>query len=153
MGLPWVRLDTQWPHNPKFLMLAEDKKWRAICVYMAGLAYCGAQGTDGFIPYYAISVVQGTKKEAIELVAVSLWHPCEGGWQINDWSDYQYTTEENQKRSDKARQAALTRWHGKQPAHGNASGMLRAVPEPSPSNARREEETRERTYGDGATTR
>lgn len=151
MGLPWVRLDTQWPHNPKFLMLVEDKKWRSICVYMAGLAYCGAQGTDGFIPYYAISVVQGTKKEATELIAVQLWHPCEGGWLINDWSDYQYTTEENQKRSEKARQAALVRWHGRNGANGNAASMLRAVqpamPGTKPSNARTEEN--ERTYGEG----
>src|ERR1700761_3375914 len=99
MPLPWVRLDTQWAHNPKFLMLAEDKKWRAICVYMSALGYCGSQGTDGFIPYYALTVLMGTKKEATELVAVALWHPCDGGWQINDWSAYQESNEESQKRS------------------------------------------------------
>lgn len=137
MGLPWVRLDTQWPHNPKFLMLAEDKKWRAISVYMAGLAYCGGQGTDGFIPYYAISVVHGTKKEANELIAVALWQPCDGGWQINDWSDYQFTSEQNERRSKKARDAAMVRWHGTSSAPSNASSMLRAVPDDQPSNARR----------------
>lgn len=152
MALPWVRLDTQWPQNPKFLMLAEDRKWRAICVYMAALAYSGAHGTDGFIPYYAITVVHGTKREATELVAVSLWQPCDGGWQINDWADYQFSTEENQKRSEKARNAALVRWHGKEPARGNAPGMLRAVPEGELSNARTYVQN-ERTYGDGVTSR
>jgi hypothetical protein len=48
MGLPWVRLDTQWPQNQKFLQLVEDKRWRAIAVYMAGLAWAGGQGQDGY---------------------------------------------------------------------------------------------------------
>jgi hypothetical protein len=129
MGLPWVRLDTQWPQNPKFLMLAEDKKWRAITAYMAGLSYSGAHGTDGFIPYYAISATHGTKKEAAELVAVSLWIPCEGGWQINDWSDYQPSNEENELRSKKARDAAMSRWHGSNGnGMSNANGNARSMP-------------------------
>lgn len=139
MGLPWVRLDTQWPHNPKFLMLAEDRKWRAIACYMAGLAYCGAQGTDGFIPYYALSVVHATKREAGELVAVALWVPCEGGWQINDWSEHQSSTEETERRRRKARDAAMVRWHGTEQsakhANGNAPSMRRALLNGAPSNA------------------
>lgn len=112
MGLPWVRLDTQWPHNPKFLMLVEDKKWRAIAVYMASLGYSGAHGTAGFLPYYALSVMHATKKEAAELTAVRLWLDAEGGWQINDWDEYQPSNEESEKRSKKARDAAFARWHG-----------------------------------------
>jgi 5-methylcytosine-specific restriction protein A len=46
-GLNWVRLDVQWPQNPKFLQLVEDKKWRAISVYMGGLAWSGSQGRAG----------------------------------------------------------------------------------------------------------
>lgn len=110
MGLPWVRLDTQWPHNPKFLMLAEDKKWRAITVYMGGLAWVGAQGQDGFIPGYALPMIHGTRKEAVDLVEVGLWLMASGGWDINDWSDYQPSSEEHAKRSERAREAARKRW-------------------------------------------
>lgn len=113
MGLPWVRMDCQWPHNPKFLMLVEDKKWRAISVYWSALGYSGAQGTAGFVPYYALSVIHATKKEAGELVGVGLWHPCDGGYQVNDWDTHQPSSEENERRSKKARDAALVRWHGK----------------------------------------
>lgn len=113
MGLPWVRLDTHWYQNPKFLMLGQDRKWRAICVYVGGLAYSGGQGTDGFIPYFALPLINGTKREATELTAVALWHSCEGGWQINDWSHYQESNEETAARSKKARDAAMVRWHGK----------------------------------------
>lgn len=147
MGLPWVRLDTQWPHNPKFLMLAEDKKWRAMCVYFAGLAWSGGQGTNGFIPYYTISVIQGTKREANELIAVRLWHPCEGGWQINDWADYQESNEETERRSKKARDAAMVRWHGNAP--GNAPGILRALPAMGSEQCRTEEKRTEDRRTDG----
>ena len=112
MALPWVRLDTGWPHNPKFLMLKADKKYRAIAAYMAGLAYAGGQGTAGFIPYYALTVLDATTKDANDLIAVALWHPCDGGYQINDWGDYQESSEVTERRRKKAQDAALVRWHG-----------------------------------------
>lgn len=85
MPLPWVRLDTQWPQNPKFLELAEDKKWRAITAYMAGLAYTTVHSTDGFIPEVALRFLHGTGDEAASLVDVELWTPIPGGWHIADW--------------------------------------------------------------------
>lgn len=110
MALPWIRLDTQWPHNPKFLILAEDKKWRAIAVYMAALAWSGAQGQNGFVPAYALPMIHGTRKEAAELADVHLWLMCPGGWNINDWDQYQPSTEEHAARSERARTAAQKRW-------------------------------------------
>lgn len=110
MALPWVRLDTGWPMNPKFLILAEDKKWRAITAYMGGLAWVGAQGQDGFIPKYALPMFHATTREATELVAVGLWDMAPAGWDIHDWADYQPSSEEHKKRSDRARFAAQQRW-------------------------------------------
>lgn len=112
MALPWVRMDTQWPQNPKFLMLAQDGKWRAVATYWAALGWSGAQGLDGFVPYYALPQIHATKRTATELVEVSLWHPCEGGWEINGYAEYQPTNAEQELRSKKARDAAYTRWHG-----------------------------------------
>lgn len=111
MPLPWVRLDTQWPHNPKFLMLAEDKKWRAIAVYMAGLGYSGAHGTRGFLPLLCLPRIHGTKREAVELVEVCLWVPQQGGWDINGWDEFQPETDDSQARRDKAIKAAKARWN------------------------------------------
>lgn len=110
MGLPWVRLDTQWPHNPKFLMLAEDKKWRAIAVYMAGLGYSGAHGTKGFLPALSLPMLHGTKREATELVDVELWRPAPGGWDINGWDEFQPDTDDAEARRDRAKRAAQARW-------------------------------------------
>jgi hypothetical protein len=110
MGLPWVRLDTQWPSNPKFLMLIEDKKWRSVCVYMAGLGYSGVHGTDGFIPAVALPFLHSTRREAADLVDVGLWEPAQGGWNVNGWTEFQPTPEDAQKRREKAQHAARERW-------------------------------------------
>jgi len=105
-------MDTQWPHNPKFLMLAEDGKWRAIAVYWASLAWSAAQGQCGFVPYYALSQILGTKKQAGELLEVRLWDPAEGGWSIHDFAEFQPSHEEHERRRKRAQDAALARWHG-----------------------------------------
>jgi hypothetical protein len=112
-----VRLDTQWPQNPKFLALAEDKKWRAVAVYFASLAWSGAQGQAGFVPKGALPMIHATTKEAAELVASHLWIPAPGGWDINDWSEYQPTNEEHEERSRKAREAAQIRWSRRKEQH------------------------------------
>jgi hypothetical protein len=119
MALPWVRLDTQWPHNPKFLMLVEDKKWRAITVYMAGLGYSGAHGTKGFLPALCLATLHGSKKEATELMDVGLWLPQQGGWDINGWDEFQPEKDDAQARRDKAIKAAQARWQGKNGGDGS----------------------------------
>lgn len=110
MGLPWVRLDTQFPHNPKVLALVEDKRWRALAVYACSLAYCGAHGTDGFIPAGALPFVHATKREAHQLVDVGLWAEDGGGYQIRDWTDYQPSNAEAEARKARMRELADIRW-------------------------------------------
>lgn len=123
MGMPWVRLDTQWTTNPKFLMLAEDRKWRSICVYMAGLGYSGVHGTAGFLPLVALPMLHGTRKEAADLVEVGLWNPAQGGWDINGWAEFQPSLEDAQNRSERARKAAQKRWANE----ARKNGELRAL--------------------------
>jgi hypothetical protein len=110
MALPWVRLDTGFPTNPKVLMLTEDKKWQAITVYVAGLAYAGHHGTDGFLPFSCLPFLHGTKRHAQDLCEVGLWLAVSGGYEINGWAEFQPSTEEHQQRKLKARAAAEARW-------------------------------------------
>lgn len=112
MGLPWVRLDSQFALNPKILYLIEDKKYSAAFVWTASLGYAGAQGTDGFLPSACLPLLHATKAEAKALVSVGLWVECPGGWEINSWSEFQPSNEETQKRKERARDAARLRWHG-----------------------------------------
>jgi hypothetical protein len=110
MALPWVRMDSQWPHNPKFLMLVERKKFKAITVYWGAVAWSGAQGLNGYLPSHALPMIHGTKREADDLMEVGLWDMAQAGWDIHDWADYQPSNEEHAKRSERARIAAQKRW-------------------------------------------
>lgn len=110
MGLPWVRLDTQFASNPKVLELTAAGRWRAAFVYVAGLAYSGAHGTNGYLPDASLGFIHATKRDAADLVKAGLWHEDVGGFQINGWDEFQISDEAAQARRDKARKAALTRW-------------------------------------------
>lgn len=123
MPLPWVRLDTQWPHNYKFLTLVEDRKWRAITAYMAGLAYSGAHGTKGFLPALSLPLCHATRKEAAELVEVALWIPAAGGWDINGWEEFQPETDDAEARRTKAKKAAQARWAKREGGGGSVRSL------------------------------
>jgi hypothetical protein len=112
-GLPWVRLETAFPSNPKVLDLVASKSWRAITAYIGGLSYAGAHGTDGFLPDSALPFMHGSKRDAERLVDVGLWIPRQGGWDINGWSEFQPSTQETQDRRSRAKAAAEIRWHKK----------------------------------------
>ena len=112
MGLPWVRLDTQFANNPKLLYLIEDKKFRAAFVWVASLGYAGAHGTDGFLPAACLPFIHATRADAKSLCEVGLWMESIGGWEINGWADFQQSNEESQLRKKKAKDAAMARWHG-----------------------------------------
>lgn len=122
MSLPWVRLDTGFPMNPKVLALVEDKKWRPIVAYISGLAYAGQQGTDGFIPVGALTFIHATTKDAEALVEAGLWRMCPGGWDVNGWAEFQPSNQESQDRKKRAQEAAAARWR-----KSNAKRPLRAA--------------------------
>jgi hypothetical protein len=56
--------------------------------------------------------IHATKGDAMALCDIGLWHAKPGGYEINDWADYQPSNEETQRRKDRARAAAMKRWHG-----------------------------------------
>jgi hypothetical protein len=118
LGLPWVRLDTALPRNSKVVaVLAERDGHRAAFLYICSLAYCGEQGSDGYIPKGVLPLIHGRPKDAALLVRHRLWHEENGGigWFVNGWAEFQPSSAETQERARKARQAALkancTRWH------------------------------------------
>ena len=106
MALPWVRLDTGLPDHPKVLELIESKKHRAALAFVFGLAYSGRHETDGFVPKSALPFLHATRADAVALVEARLWHYADGGYQINDWEEYQPTSEVSKVRLASLRQAA-----------------------------------------------
>lgn len=88
MALPWVRLDANVAQHDKMLALKADpspKKWQAIASYFFALGWSGGQGTDGFIPAYALSSVHGNEVTARLLVKYRLWEEGVAGWRIKNY--------------------------------------------------------------------
>lgn len=108
--LQWIRLDTTIFDNPKLLYLQEDKQYRAIVAYLQGMCYSGRHGLAGFVPKAALRIIGASIGDATRLVAEGLWRPAPGGWDINGWSDFQLSSEEATRRSEKAKKAAAARW-------------------------------------------
>jgi hypothetical protein len=94
MGLPWIRLETGFYTNAKFIILANAGEWRAAHVAVCAMAWCGAQGQDGYIPTHVLKSLNGRAKDAQTLVDVGLWNVTDGGWEINSWHDYQASSDE-----------------------------------------------------------
>lgn len=136
-GLPWIRFDTTLPDHPKVLaLLARRDGHRSAFVFCCALAYAGRHGTDGHIPAYALSRINGRKSDATSLVAVGLFDPHDedDGWYVHDWAEYQQANEMTdgirEKRRRASRKGNCVRHHGEScgcwrqpPADG-----LRAVP-------------------------
>jgi len=112
MSLPWVRLDTAFPLNPKVLQLVEDRRYRAAFAYVCGLCISGAQGTDGYLSPTSLPHTHGTPRDAQALVDAGLWVPTSAGWRINGWDEYQMSSQEHQDRRARAQAAAELRWSG-----------------------------------------
>ena len=114
MTLPWVRLETSFPTNHKVLTLTGAGKYRAGFVYVCGLAYCGANETDGYIRRTALPFIHGRPADARDLVAVGLWAPMGDGWVVPDWAEYQMTKDHNEATRARAKRAICERWqrHG-----------------------------------------
>lgn len=113
--MPWVRVDDHFDEHPKH-SLAGPLCW---ALWLAGLAYCNRNLTDGFIPWavarklvswtfldppdeegrqrrVTVSVTSGmsgndvTSEMIIErLLMAELWKECKGGYKIHDYPDYQ----------------------------------------------------------------
>lgn len=109
MGLPWVRLDTQFANNPKIVRLIARKKYRAAFAYVAGIAYSGAHGSDGYIPEDCLFLVHATKADAKDLVDAGLWKLAPAGWDINGWDEFQVSDEAARKRRERAQKGGIAK--------------------------------------------
>jgi hypothetical protein len=107
MGLPWVRLDTQFANNPKIVGLVSEKRYRAAFAYVCSLAYAGAHGTDGYIPEHCLFLIHATRHDANTLVEAGLWLPAPAGWQINGWDEFQVSDEAARKRRERAQKGGI----------------------------------------------
>lgn len=152
-GLPWIRLDTNVHTHPKVFALADygDKGLAAAFVYIASLAYCGANGTDGTIPRRALPFLHGTPKHAKLLVEVTLWDPTDTGWAVHNYGNRNVVGAVQQliseALSEAGKKGAAARWHGSDPAAANGHPIMRSAHEPNGPATAEANGRRNATYG------
>lgn len=123
----WVRLDDHIDENPKI----QKASPLGFALFVAGLAYCNRNMTDGFIPWSAargllswqfldgdfvktIAVTCGLRGDDVVsdmvialLLQAGLWEQSEGGYRVHDYEKYQPSREEILKqRARKAKNVA-----------------------------------------------
>jgi hypothetical protein len=107
----WVKLDDRFDEHPKLeraccLVDSLEPAW----AFVAGLAYCNRNLTDGHIPLSAVRRLAWhvpVADVARALIAVGLWEAAEGGFQVHDYAVYQPSSEaiKTKRAADKKRQA------------------------------------------------
>ena len=121
MALPWVRLDSNIASHDKVLALAADPsslKWQAFSSYVCSLGWSGGQGTDGYIPAYALGSIHGSPRTARLLVKYGLWEEAIGGFKIRNFESRQelaaVTAGKRASQQVGAAKGNCIRWHGKE---------------------------------------
>lgn len=93
-------------------------------MHVTGLCYCARNLTDGVLDERALRIVcaivagGSLRRNVDELVAAGLWHRVDGGFEINDFLDYNPTAERVKEDREKARDRV--RRHRTRNGAGNA---------------------------------
>lgn len=120
--MAWIRVDDHFDEHPKLAKIG-PLGWG---MWLAGLAYCNRNLTDGFIPWtkartlasfetldgedriWTLSRTCGMTGDDIDanwvinlLVDAELWEVVDGGFQIHDYNDYQPTKAEIEEQRTK----------------------------------------------------
>ena len=115
-----ARLDTGWCVHPKILALS----MAGMAVHAWSISYCDLTRSDGFIPEGVWPSKKGFAEGVKEVIKAGLWTPCEGGYHLHDFKDYNRTKAQIElaQAEDRARKAA-----GKPEDSGrNPNGIPRA---------------------------
>lgn len=84
--MTWVKLDDHFADHPKVMALGRDRM-AGLGLWVAAACYCARYLTDGFVPTQAARNF-GSDRILGRLVEVGLVTPCEGGYRLHDWLEY-----------------------------------------------------------------
>lgn len=115
--MTWGKVDDNLAFHPKVITAGNE----AMGLWVRALSWSAQQLTDGVIPDAIISALHGDS-HAETLVKAGLWHKTNGGYEFNDWSDYQPTRQQvllereaTRERSRLARAKASARRNTQEP--------------------------------------
>lgn len=124
--MAWAKVDDNLAFHPKVIYAGNE----AMGVWVRSLSWAMQQLTDGFVPE-AIVIAFNGQAVARALIEHGLWHEVEGGYQFNDWCEYQPTREK--VLDDRAKAAErVGKWRDKKDSgnavsNGVSNGVTNAV--------------------------
>ena len=65
-----------------------------MAVHAWSISYCDATTSDGFIPDGAWPSKKGFDLGVKDVIKAGLWEPCDGGFRLHDFTDYNHTKDE-----------------------------------------------------------
>lgn len=118
--MTWIRLDDNLPDHPKVLGLS-DKAFR---LYISAMCYSSRYLTDGFISYVVGDRI-GERIQFAELTSATLLIAVEGGWQIENYDEYQSTKAEVEIAKAKTRER-VQKWREKNKSNDVSNALVTA---------------------------
>lgn len=100
----WIKVATSFTRHPKALKAGPTARH----LYLCSLMWAGEYDTDGAIPAYALGVlatdagipIDEVQDVADKLMEVGLWERTADGWQVHDWSEWQSTADERERKAE-----------------------------------------------------
>ena len=120
--MAWVRLDDGFIDHPKVARLSD----RALRVYLGALCYTSRFMTDGYVP---ATHFRGITPRIMGELTLEILTPCEEGFRIHDYLDYNLSREQwlelKEKRSKAGSKGGRARQAGRL-ASARANGVASA---------------------------
>lgn len=143
--MTWGKVDDNLAFHPKVIIAGNE----AMGLWVRALSWSAQQLTDGVIPEAIIQALHG-QDASQALVGAGLWHEVAGGYEFNDWADYQPTREQvlaereaARERSKAARAKAAAARGEKTPVKAPAASQPRSRPTRLPDGFAIDAEMRE----------
>lgn len=129
--MPWVRISDDIDEHPKTANLSDS----AFALFVASLAYCNRNLTDGFVPHAVglgkLRYCEGNTVPVIhELENAGLWEVSPGGWKVHDYHDYQPSRATVLKKRENTRKRVARHRNASSNATGNGAVTAHPVPNP-----------------------
>jgi hypothetical protein len=125
--MSWLKIDDGFADHPKIMAVGVQAAWLHVC----GLCYCARYLTDGFIPAAQVKKLADVDEVTAlvtALVTAKLWHESQGGYQINDYLEYNPAAEKvKEERAKTAKRQANFKNKGKNSQEDGNNGVSNAV--------------------------
>lgn len=132
--MPWAKIDDAFHRHPK----ARAAGLRGRALYVAGLCWANYQRSDGHIADHDLTIVAAeadvSPNTARKLVDVGLWDRTDGGYQIHDFLEHNFSAEQMEER--RAKRASAGRIGGQR--SGQARRTKKEPPAQPPAEANAE---------------